>query len=195
MSGNAALLREALMQNCSQVTRYLGMDQAQVNLLREASQAVLARSEEIIGEILGEVFRDPESARILQDAGLTREVLEGMLRSWLAMAFQGDYGEGMCLEVSRIGLTFAAHGLAPGFVLAKLATVTEVISRYVPANPVFPVVLKALRWNLTVVMLGYEVTRQWLFERVLGVNEKVYKRLQALAVKGILEELGVARSR
>jgi hypothetical protein len=48
------------------------------------------------------------------------------------------------------------------------------------------VVLRALRWNLTVVMLGYEVTRQWLFERVLGVNEKVYKRLQALAVKGIL---------
>jgi hypothetical protein len=97
----------------------------------------------------------------------------------------------MCLEVSRIGLTLAAHGLEPGFVLAKLATVTEVVSRHVPANPVFPVVLKALRWNLTVVMLGYEVTMQWLFKNVLGINERVYKRLQAVALKEIMRELGV----
>jgi hypothetical protein len=40
-------------------------------------------------------------------------------------------------------------------------------------------------------MLGYEVTRQWLFEKVLGVNERVYKRLQAVALKEIMKELGV----
>jgi len=54
--------------------------------------------------------------------------------------------------------------LPPGFVLAKLATVTGVISRHVSAGPLFPVVLKALRWNLTVVMLGYEVVRQRIFD-------------------------------
>ena len=188
---NASQLREILSQNCSQVTRYLGMGEAEVKLLREASRAVMERGEEIVGEIVGEVFRDPESARILQEAGFTREALLDMLRGWLPLAFMGDYGEKMCLEVSRIGLTFAAYGLSPGFVLAKLATVTEVISRHVPANPVFPVVLRALRWNLTVVMLGYEVTRQWLFEKVLGVNERVYKRLQAVALKEIMKELGI----
>jgi hypothetical protein len=191
MSVNVSQLREVLSQNCRQVTRYLGMGETELRLLREASQAVMARSEEIVGEIVGELFRDPESARILQEAGLTREALLGMLRGWLPMAFEGDYGEGMCLEVSRIGLTLAAHGLAPGFVLAKLSTVTEVVSRYVPANPVFPVVLKALRWNLTVVMLGYEVTMQWLFKNLLGIDERVYKRLQAVALKEIMKELGV----
>ena len=167
------------------------MGKAEVKFLNEASQAVMARSEEIVGEIVGELFRDPESARILQEASLTREALLGMLRGWLPMAFEGDYGEGMCLEVSRIGLTLAAHGLAPGFVLAKLSTVTEVVSRHVAAGSLFPVVLKALRWNLTVVMLGYEVTMQWLFKNVLGIDERIYKRLQAVALKEIMRELGV----
>jgi len=149
----------------------------------------MERGEEIVGEIVGEIFRDPESARILQEAGLTREALLGMLRGWLALAFKGDYGEGMCLEVSRIGLTLAAHGLSPGFVLAKLATVTEVISRHVPANPVFPVVLKALRWNLTVVMLGYEVVRQRIFERATGINEDVYNRLIRIYARELAQEI------
>jgi len=167
------------------------MGKAEVKFLNEASQAVMARSEEIVGEIVGELFRDPESARILQEASLTREALLGMLRGWLPMAFEGDYGDGTCLEVSKIGLTLAAHGLAPGFVLAKLSTVTEVVSRHVAAGSLFPVVLKALRWNLTVVMLGYEVTMQWLFKNVLGIDERIYKRLQAVALKEIMRELGV----
>ena len=191
MSVNVSQLREVLSQNCRQVTRYLGMGEAELRLLREVSQAVTARGEEIVGEIVGESFRDPESARILQEAGLTREALQGMLRGWLAVAFEGDYGEGMCLEVSRIGLTLAAYGLAPGFVLTKLITVTDVVSRHVPANSVFPVVLKALRWNLVVAMLGYEVTMQWLFKNVLGIDERIYKRLQAVALKEIMRELGV----
>jgi len=191
MSVNVSQLREVLSQNCRQVTRILGMGEAELRLLREASQAVMARGEEIVGEMVGELFRDPESARILQEAGLTREALQGMFRGWLAVAFEGDYGEEMCLEVSRIGLTLAARGLAPGFVLAKLSTVTEVVSRHVPANEVFPVVLKALRWNLAVAMLGYEATMQWLFKNVLGIDERVYKRLQAVALKDIMKELGV----
>jgi hypothetical protein len=76
-------------------------------------------------------------------------------------------------------------------VLAKLSTVTEVVSRHVAAGSLFPVVLKALRWNLTVVMLGYEVTMQWLFKNVLGIDERIYKRLQAVALKEIMRELGV----
>jgi len=74
------------------------MGEAELRLLREASQAMMARSEEIVGEIVGGLFRDPESARILQEAGLTREALQGMLRGWLLMAFEGDYGGG---DVSR----------------------------------------------------------------------------------------------
>ena len=191
MSNHGAPLREVLANNCSQIAQFLGMGQAEAELLHKASHGVLEKGGEIVGEIVGELFRDPESARIFQEAGLTREALEGMLRGWLAVAFKGDYGEGMCLEVSRIGLILAAHGLSPGFVLAKLATVTEVISRHVAANEVFPVVLKALRWHLTVVMLGYDVMRQGLFEKVLGINEEIYKRLQAVTLKDIMKELGV----
>jgi len=98
MSRNVAQLREVLLPNPSQVTRCLGMGEAELRLLREASQAMMARSEEIVGEIVGGLFRDPESARILQEAGLTREALQGMLRGWLLMAFEGDYGGG---DVSR----------------------------------------------------------------------------------------------
>ena len=165
------------------------MGKAEVKFLNEASQAVMARSEEIVGEIVGELFRDPESARILQEASLTREALLGMLRGWLPMAFKGDYGEEMCLEVSRIGFTPAAHGLAPGFVLAKLSTVTEVVSRHVAAGSLFPVVLKALRWNLTVVMLGYEVVRQRIFERATGINEDVYNRLIRIYARELAQEI------
>jgi len=165
------------------------MGQAEVELLHKASHGVLEKGGEIVGEILGELFRDPEAVRIFQEAGLTREALEGMLRGWLVAAFQGDYGEKMCLEVSKIGLTLAAHGLSPGFVLAKLATVTEVISRHVAAGSLFPVVLKALRWNLTVVMLGYEVVRQRIFERATGINENVYNRLIRIYARELAQEI------
>ena len=165
------------------------MGQAEVELLHKASHGVLEKGGEFVGEILGELFRDPEAVRIFQEAGLTREALEGMLRGWLVAAFQGDYGEKMCLEVSKIGLTLAAHGLSPGFVLAKLATVTEVISRNVSAGPLFPVVLKALRWNLTVVMLGYEVVRQRIFERATGINEDVYNRLIRIYARELAQEI------
>jgi hypothetical protein len=183
-------LREALAKNCSQISSFLGMGSAEIELLHKASQGVLEKSGVIVGEILGELFRDPESARILQEAGLTREDLEDMLKSWLAVAFQGDYGEKMCLEVSRIGMTLAGSGLPPAFVLTMLTTVTEVISRHVPAGLLFPVVVKALRWNLMVAMLGYDAVRQRLFEKFLGINEGVYKRLQAVTLKDILKELG-----
>jgi hypothetical protein len=165
------------------------MGQAEVELLHKASHGVLEKGGEIVGEIVGEVFRDPEAARVFQEAGLTRDALEEMLRGWLVAAFQGDYGEKMCLEVSKIGLMLAAHGLSPGFVLAKLATVTEVISRHVAANEVFPVVLKALRWNLTVVMLGYEVVRQRIFERATGISEDVYNRLIKVYAKELVQEI------
>jgi hypothetical protein len=183
-------LREALAKNCSQISSFLGMGPAEIELLHRALQGVPEKSGVIVGEILGELFRDPESARILQEAGLTREDLEDMLKSWLAVAFQGDYGERMCLEVSRIGMTLAGSGLPPAFVLTMLTTVTEVISRHVPAGLLFPVVVKALRWNLMVAMLGYDAVRQRLFEKFLGINEGVYKRLQAVTLKDILKELG-----
>jgi len=189
MSNRGAPLREVLANNCSQIAQFLGMGQAEVELLHKASHGVLEKGGEIVGEILGELFRDPEAVRIFQEAGLTREALEGMLRGWLVAAFQGDYGEKMCLEVSKIGLTLAAHGLSPGFVLAKLATVTEVISRNVSAGPLFPVVLKALRWNLTVVMLGYEVVRQRIFERATGINEDVYNRLIRIYARELAQEI------
>ncbi|WP_288008008.1 hypothetical protein [Thermofilum sp.] len=56
------------------------MGETELRLLREASQAVIARGEEIVGEIVGELFRDPEAVWIFNNAGLRREVLEGMLR-------------------------------------------------------------------------------------------------------------------
>jgi hypothetical protein len=191
MSADVSQLREFLSQNCRLVSRFLGMGEAELRLLRESSQAVMARSETIVGEIVEELFRDPESARILQEAGLTREALQGMFRGWLSMAFEGDYGEGMCLEVSRIGLMFAAYGLDPGFVLARVSSVADVVLRHVPANLVSSVVLKVLRWNLVVAMVGYQVTRQWLFEKVLGIDKRIYKRLQDVALKEIMGELGV----
>ena len=189
MSNREASLREVLANNCSQIAQFLGMGQAEVELLHKASQGVLEKSGEIVGEILGELFRDPESARIFQEAGLTREALESMLRGWLVSAFTGDYGEKMCLEVSKIGLTLASHGLSPTFVLAKLAAVTEVVSRHVPTNEVFPVMLKALRWNLTVVMLGYQVVRQKIFEKATGISEDVYNRLIKVYAKELMQEL------
>jgi hypothetical protein len=56
------------------------MGQAEVELLHKASHGVLEKGGEIVGEIVGELFRDPEAVWIFNNAGLRREVLEGMLR-------------------------------------------------------------------------------------------------------------------
>jgi len=74
MSNHEASLREFLANNCSQIAQFLGIGQAEIELLNNASQDILEKSEEIISEMTEEFFRDPESARIFQEAGLTREV-------------------------------------------------------------------------------------------------------------------------
>jgi len=59
MSNRWAPLREVLANNCSQIAQFLGMGQAEVELLHKASHGVLEKGGEIAGEILGELFRDP----------------------------------------------------------------------------------------------------------------------------------------
>ena len=59
MSNRWAPLREVLANNCSQIAQFLGMGQAEVELLHKASHGVLEKGGEIAGEILGELSRDP----------------------------------------------------------------------------------------------------------------------------------------
>ena len=74
MPNREASLREVLTNNCNQVAQFLGIGQAEIELLNNASQGILEKSEEIISEMIEEFFRDPESARIFREAGLTRGV-------------------------------------------------------------------------------------------------------------------------
>jgi len=48
-----------------------------------------------------------------------------------------------------------------------------------------------LRWSLIGAELGYDVVGQKLLEKILGINEGVYKRLGAVALKDMLKESNV----
>jgi len=183
-------MQDLISKGCAEISRYVGLDEEDKQRLREASQFVLPQKDKIVAEIIEGLQKDPEGASLLQSLGLDN--VKAMLGQWMTAIFYGNYDMDHCMAISKMGFTFAGAGIPLPTLLSKLAFVThQVISRIPQDSPYLALILKSVYWSLRITVFSYDVMRQRLFEKVLGINEGVYKRLQAVALKEIMKELGV----
>jgi hypothetical protein len=183
-------MQDLISRGCAEISRYVGLDQEDKQRLREASQFVLPQKDKIMAEIIEGLQKDPEGASHLQSLGLDN--VKSMLEQWMTAIFYGNYDMDHCMAIAKMGFTFAGAGIPLPTLLSKLAFVThQVISRIPKDSPYLAPLLKSVHWSLRIIVLGYDVMRQRLFDKVLGINEGLYKRLQTVTIKDLMKELGV----
>jgi hypothetical protein len=197
--------KDVVAQGCAQALSYFKrsyyeMTSVDVNRLQELSGPILARKEEIVRDIVEALLRDPDASKLIQEHDPTGEDLRRALGKMIDLLLLGSYDTGHCFELAKESLLFVRIGFPLVFVLSRLAVIIarEVLRRAPSRGPVAIVgkglLIRALHWNLIVLVISYEsvmrrVYEKFLFGRVLGVNEKTYKRLEEIVLKEFFKEL------
>jgi hypothetical protein len=197
--------KDVVARSCAQALSYFKrsyyeMTSVDVNRLQELSGPILARKEEIVRDIVEALLRDPDASKLIQEHDPTGEDLRRALGKMIDLLLLGSYDAGHCFELAKESLLFVRIGFPLVFVLSRLAVIiAREVLRRAPSRGSGAIVgkgllIRALHWNLIVLIISYEsvmrrVYEKFLFGRVLGVNEKTYKRLEEIVLKEFFKEL------
>jgi len=183
-------IKDVILRSCEEARAMLGIDEETVKIVHSSSADVLARRDELVSRALESLLKIERFSEALRRAGLDEAKAARLLNYLLNVVVQGGYDERHCLNVARLGLILLRSG-APAMIpfSVMMALATQMITVLFGNVTQVTAMVRAFAWHSLVATLGYELVRQSVFDRALGIREEVYSRVVDVYIKELYAEI------
>ena len=168
---------------------YVGLTGEDVEALHREAPRVEPHFPQVVARVTDSLLGDPEARRVVESSGLSRERAEKLFEDWLRYVFRGDYGASHALMVFRIGLAHVRAGVDERLMICNMgAFARELLPLVEDGMPL----MKALIWNLSVMIFSYEYVKDLVFREATGISGGLVDRLIKLYTEKLYQTLRVA---
>lgn len=171
---------------------FLNITPDDVQALRAMAGRVAASADAIVSAAASSLLADPEGRECVQRSGLTLERAAELFKYWLAAVFGGDYGDRHAILVAKIGLAHVKSGVKEQLMVETMGAFARELAGLSSNTAEAVAVVKALYWNLSIMLYSYSIVREVVRKRAIGVDEKLYERLIQVFAKEVYGELSSA---
>ena len=185
------------MEIPEEIKKYIGLSNEEISILRgEASGLIKENMDGIIEDVISSLSQNERAVEIVKASGLSIERAKELFREWLNLTLEGNYDEEHASRVFKIGLAHCREGVPERLMVSTMGVFSrEMIRVLLKSNKAELVVplLKALYWNLALMLDSYEEARKRSLERATGIKGELQERLISISSKEIYDEYSEKR--
>ncbi len=179
-------IKRRIVESAEHAKIHLGLTEEDIEKLRLEAAKVKPHLHGVAERATDQLLRDPEALAVVEKAGLTRERAVALFEEWLRQLFEGDYGEEYVLRLFKAGLIHVKVGVNERLMISQMGVFAKELLPLVDEKDAL---VKALSWNLAVMVYSYNYIKHVVFRDTIGVKKSLMERLFDMTTEELIGKL------